>query len=378
MSWNAILNQHRAKDILRSILEKGRIAHAYLFSGPPGAGMDAMAMEFAKAVNCEKVSGEACDDCPSCERVNRHQHPDIHLVFPLPVGKNEDKGDSPTAKLSEDDISAIREQIGMKWNNPYHKIFIPKATTIKINSIREIRKEVSFKPSEGAKKVFLVLDAEMMSAESSNALLKTLEEPPPGTVLILTTTQPDQLLPTLVSRCQQIRFQSLTSEDIRRGLTEREKIPDREAETIARMSRGDYTKALQLLESDYMKRHDVVLDFLRTCVKKSRADLPAIIERMTGDAGRDDIVDLLRFLQAWLRDAMVVRHDPARGTAVGDETLQKFTSAFPAADYQRADRDIERAISLIEKNVYIPMILLTLALSLAKSITGQPAVNFQS
>lgn len=308
--------------------------------------------------------------------MNRHQHPDIHLVFPLPVGKGEKSGDTPTGKIAEEELTAVREQIVLKWNNPYHRIFIPRATAIKINSIRDIRKEVSLMSSGRGKKVFILLDAETMNAESSNALLKTLEEPPPDTLLILTTTQPDQLLPTLVSRCQLIRFQSLTAENICRGLMERENIPEQDAGTIARLSRGNYTEALQLLHSDYRKRHDDILDFLRTSVKRSKAGLPQLIDRITDDMERDEIIESLRFLQSWLRDAMIIHHDP--GSAVEEEALQKFSERFTAVDYQSADMEIERAISLIEKNVYIPIILLTLAFSLAKSITGQPAERIRS
>jgi DNA polymerase III subunit delta' len=372
MSWTRVLNQSRAKEILQTVLEKGRMAHAYLFSGPPGAGMDAMALEFAKTVNCERSSTEACDQCSSCQKANRHQHPDIHLVFALPVGMGEKSGDSPMAKLAEEEVAAVREQIEMKWNNPYHKISLNRATAIKINSVREIRRETSLMASEKGRKVFILFDAELMNDEASNALLKTLEEPPPQTLLILTTTQPSQLLPTLSSRCQHLPFQPLTTEDVRLGLLQRENVSEQEADSVAVLSKGNYARALQLLQTDYRKQRDEFLDFLRLAVKGKIAELLQHIDRVTVENDKDEIIEGLQFLQGWLRDAMITQQTAGKQNRAADESLHKFVTRYTNVDYRSADDEIERAISLIGKNVYISIILLTLAFSLEKTITGLP------
>ena len=281
------------------------------------------------------------------------------------------------SKLPEDEIAAVREQIELKWRNPYHRISLPRASMIKINSIREIRRKVSLMSSGKGKRVFVIIDAETMSADSSNALLKTLEEPPQGTILILTTSQPDQLLRTLSSRCQQIRFQSLTAEDIASGLMERENIPKGEAESVAKLARGSYSNALQILHSDYRKRQEDILNFLRLSVKKNESELIEYIDHLSADADRDDLTESLRFLQSWLRDAMVARYDESNSMTRPDETMRKFLDRYRSVDFQRAHEDLERAISLIGKNVYIPIILLTLAFSLEQSITGAPAEKFR-
>src|SRR5690349_10336405 len=99
-SWDAIIGQARIKQVLRSAVSSNRLAHAYLFSGPEGTGKSAMAIELAKVMNCEKGGPDSCGRCPSCLKMQTLQHPNLHLVFPLPVGKNEKYGDDPYAKLS--------------------------------------------------------------------------------------------------------------------------------------------------------------------------------------------------------------------------------------------------------------------------------------
>src|SRR5271169_3114747 len=140
MSWQTILNQERVKKILQASLDSGRISHAYLFTGPEGAGKSVTAIELAKVVNCDQKTSVACGKCPSCKKFDSLQHPNLNIIVPLPVGKNEVSGDAPLAKLSDEEIAVLREQLKLKAGNPYHDIVMPKATEIKVNSIREIRR----------------------------------------------------------------------------------------------------------------------------------------------------------------------------------------------------------------------------------------------
>src|SRR5512140_2087223 len=174
MSWQSVIGQHRVKELLVSTLRRNRLAHAYVFSGPEGVGKDAAAIELAKVLNCDAQGTEACDSCPSCLKFASLQHPNLHLVFALPVGKGEKLGDGPLAKLSEEDVAAVQEQVSRKARDPYHILSVPRATTIKINSIRELRKESALSAFSQGKKVFLIVDAENLNDEASNAILKTL------------------------------------------------------------------------------------------------------------------------------------------------------------------------------------------------------------
>ncbi len=367
MSWDHILNQQGVKEVLRRLVTQRRLAHAYLFSGPHGAGMDAMAIELAKVVNCGKGGETACDQCADCLRAGNLQHPNIHIVVPLPPGKGEKSGDGPLDKLSAEEIAALREQMALKSRNPYHEIAVPRATTIKVNSIRAIRREASLSTYGRGRKVFILLDADGMNDEASNALLKTLEEPPAGTLLILTSTHPEALLPTIVSRCQHLRFGRLTDVEISRALAQQEGLPAEEAALIASQAQGDYTRALQMLGSGVRERREEMIEFLRLAVRGARSELVQFLDRFVASHDRTEIVDALALLQTWLRDAM---HLQATGgnQMQADDSLRKFAARYRDIDFAQVHFAIERAISLVEKNVYIPLVLTTLAFSLEQKV----------
>ncbi len=367
MSWDRVINQHHVKDVLRRLLRLGRVAHAYLFSGPPGAGMDAAAIEFARVLNCEAGGEDACEQCASCRQSQALQHPNIHLVFAVPTGKGEKSGDGPLDKLSAEDLAAVREQIALKSASLYHDIAVPRATAIKVNSVREIRREVSLAAFGKGRKVFVVLDAETMNDEAANALLKTLEEPPPGTILLLTTSSPENLLPTIVSRCQHLRFGHLGEGEIRTALMEREGVAPEEARLLAAQAEGSYARALSLRSGDYRDRQAEMVDFLRLAIRGASFDLLRFIEQHTANYDRQEIVASLQMLQSWLREAMLTRAGGERAEG-GDEALRKFAAHYRNADYPAMQESLERSISLVEKNVYIPLVFTTLAASLEKSV----------
>ena len=371
MTWDTIIGQHRVKRILRSSLENNRLAHAYLFSGVEGLGKSAMAIELAKTLNCEKGTIDACGKCRSCTKFITLQHPNVHVVFPLPAGKNEKYGDDPIAKLPDDDVTLIQEEIREKAVHPYHQIVIPKANSIKINSVREIRKESSMSIFEKGKRVFIILDVEQLTDEAANALLKTLEEPHEDTLLILTASQPDSLLPTIVSRCQHIRFDPVAEDDIRTALVEREGSGEQDAALIAKLANGSYGRALELSGAAFQERRAEAIALLRTFLYGSRTEILTEINRIDSEYEKVEIEELLLLLQSWLHEAMLVREGTLQQPEVMDgETLEKFTAHHPDVDYTLVFGTIGNAISLLNKNVYIPLILINLALELRVHIAS--------
>ena len=159
MGWDRVIGQQRVKELLRRTLTSGTVAHAYLFWGGDGVGKDAMAIEFARALNCLENKVDPCDNCASCKKVDVLQHPNISLIFALPVGKSEQSGDDPITVLTDDQVSAIQEQIRLKAENPYHRLSVPKANFIKINSVRDVRREAALSAYEGGKRVFIISHA---------------------------------------------------------------------------------------------------------------------------------------------------------------------------------------------------------------------------
>lgn len=371
-SWDAIIGQSRIKQVLRSAVATNRLAHAYLFSGPAGTGKSAMAIELAKVMNCEQGGPDACGRCSSCLKMQSLQHPNLHLVFPLPVGKNEKYGDDPYVKLSDDEIASIQEELRLKSENPYHTIFLPKANTIKVNSIRAIRAESSMSMFDKGRRVFVVLDADYLADEGANALLKTLEEPHDDTMLILTTSSPDSLLPTIISRCQHVRFGPLADGDIADALKKRESLPAEKAKLVAKCANGSYSRALDLKDAELGERYDEAVSFLRSALYRPPQELLNEIDKLVAERERPEIADALKLLESWLRETMLYGQGILKkDDVVNAETMEKFLRHHPAVDYQQAYHKLEYAISLLDKNVYIPLVLISLALELRAVIVEQ-------
>ncbi|HTS16968.1 MAG TPA: DNA polymerase III subunit delta' [Verrucomicrobiae bacterium] len=172
MSFNDFQEQKGIAAQLRRSLERGRLAHAYLFAGPRGSGKESMARTLAKALNCTEKEHDSCDRCDSCRRIEEGVHPDVYWVRPE-----------------------------------------SKSRRIQIEQMREFMKSVNLRSSMGGVKVGIVVDADCMGEEAGNAFLKTLEEPPAQTVIVLLTADPQRLLPTILSRCLRISFGPVTGEN---------------------------------------------------------------------------------------------------------------------------------------------------------------------
>ena len=191
---------------LHHAIKSNRIAGAYLFVGPAGVGKETVAIHFAKSINCLEHGESACGDCISCRKTDVGNHPDTQIVG-------------------------------------------PSGAWIRIDQIRELQKRIVYRPLEGARKVVILREAERMNLEAANCLLKTLEEPPAESVLILLTTNVDALLPTIRSRCQIIKFNPLTPNELRRYLREKFHLEEREALSVATLAGGAVGKALTYLDS---------------------------------------------------------------------------------------------------------------------------------
>lgn len=368
MAWSNVIGQDRVKQILINAILNGRVAHAYLFYGPEGVGKDAMAIEFAKALNCERKKAEACDECKTCKGISEFSHPNVKLIFKLPLGKNETKEDSPLEKLDEAEIKIIQEQVRLKSQNPYHKINIPRANSIKINSIREIKMEVSHSTFIPGWRVIIVSEADAMTEQAANAFLKTLEEPTPRTVIILTTANKDKLLPTILSRCQLVRFSYLSDDEIAKALVERYELSEARARLIARLANGSFGKAIELLDVTIKDKRIKPVDFLATIASGRIVKLLIEIEKIVTDYERGEIENFLNIILTWFRDAMMLKIGMEDKIINVDmiERLRKFVANYGEFEYQIAISLVEKAISQVDKNVQLNLILINLSIELSE------------
>ncbi len=217
-----IKKAHSGKwDLLEKTIKNNKIGSAYLFSGPSGVGKEAMAIEYGATINREHYKDDTIKADASYARFKTLQHELLKLIVPLPAGKTQKNNVNILESLTNVELELLKENIEKKRTNPFHKIILPNATRIRINSIRELRKSLYLKSNDIGRKIVLIFDAHLLTvgqAESANALLKILEEPPENTSLILVTDKKNQLLPTILSRCQHIDFPPLVKETIKNTL----------------------------------------------------------------------------------------------------------------------------------------------------------------
>lgn len=369
--WDRVIGQQRVKNLLRTAIERKRVAHAYLFYGEEGVGTDAMAIEFARALNCEQGEKDACGVCTTCKQFDKLQHPNLKLIFALPRGKSERSDESPIFALTDADIRIIQDQLRLKGENPYHQIQISRANEIRINSIRELRRDASMSAFASGWKVFLILDADRMNDEASNALLKTLEEPTQQTVLVLTTSKREKLLPTILSRCQPVKFDPLSPADIREALTTRYSVLESQAQLVATLSNGNFSRALELLQADLHERRKAVVDFVRTALSNRPTKLFQQIDELTTVPERVEHERWLSLMLLWFRDAAALREGNLSGLVNVDQldALRGFVAKFPKANLVSVVSTIEEAIALVGKNVYLPLVFANLAYKLRDAIT---------
>jgi len=260
MPFSTIKGQERPIAMLKSAIRNGTVAHAYLFSGIPGIGKKTTALAMAKALNCETHHDDFCNRCGSCQKIERHTHPDVFSLEP--------EGDY-----------------------------------IKIDQIRTMQEKSKYTPYEGKHKVVIIDHAEKMNLQASNCLLKTLEEPPPHTVLILVTPVPYQLLATVRSRCQRVLFQSLSLELLAEVLREQSTGDPDELALAASLAGGSIGRALQWMEQGALEKRT---HFLSSIAHLHRGSLRSILDfAETCGEDKDALAHHVDLLKVWVRDLVI-------------------------------------------------------------------------
>jgi len=372
MSWTDLIDQRRVIETLQRAVVGERVAHAYLFHGPDGTGKRAVALELAKTLQCEQGGPAACDACRACRKVQHMTHPDVHLLIPYPSDADLDEVGERLQRVAEHAYAAIdfvrRPSLADPTKTSNKQAFY---SISRVND--ELRRTMSYKPLEGRYKVVVLTDADRMRVEAANAFLKLLEEPGPQTVFVLTTSRPDRLLPTILSRCQRLRFDPLPAEAIEQALVEHDGEDPKHAAALARMADGSYTRALDLAENeDLMADRAMVVDYLRQAFTRRPEHVADLVEQM-GTLGRERVKSLLRLLLSWIRDLVLFDTLGAEAPLVNvdqADAIGRFCDNVPDADLDAMTRLVEEAIELAERNVGLPLVLTALAHALGRAMRG--------
>jgi DNA polymerase III subunit delta' len=309
LSW-PIVGHGRAVDMLRASIRAGRIAHAYLFTGMEGSGKHTLAVAFAMAVNCQADAPQGqewpdvpCGICASCVRFARGSHPDL-------------------IEISLDTQAASMGDVGSKNKSG-------PAKELRIDAIREMQANVGLSPHSARWKVYIVGDADKMNEEASNALLKTLEEPPAHTIIILLAPDDTLVLPTISSRCFLVPLRSLSRESVARALVQKWGAEREQADLLAALSGGRLGHAVRLMEDrESMERRRSALQELSVLSGahiNDRVNTAGRYAKMFTES-RPVLYEMLQDWEGWWRDVIAVRA-PAPELVVNVDQMQALQSA---------------------------------------------------
>jgi DNA polymerase-3 subunit delta' len=312
---DSLVGNQRIKDILRRMLKAGRIPGALLFVGEDGVGKKLFALELAKALNCrEPVGVEACDHCSSCVRL-------IQSKFPAYTDADDNK--KRLVWSEHPDVALAR---------PYNRV-------LRISPMRELEQEANYRPFENGARVFIIEEAHRLNEASSNALLKTLEEPPKTSHLILITPRPASLLPTIRSRCQMVRFAPLAPQEIEAHLLKGKQVSPADAQLLSTVSRGSIGRALSTDLESYRQQREAMMDVVSALVlTNDRARLLRASEEMNDAKRKDEYEPRLDALATLIHDVWVLSLGAPVEQLLNQDLRAQLSKIVSNLDSRRAAR----------------------------------------
>ena len=371
MLFDQVVDQEKTGAELRGMVLRGQLPHALMIYGRQGTGGLPVALALTRYLLCQNKNAlDSCGQCPNCQKMDRLEHPDVHFSFPT---INRDKKDKFNQFLLE-----FRDAIRQR---PYATIYEllqsfgaeNKQGKIKAEHIREIIDQLSLKSYEGGFKIQLIWGPEFMGLEG-NFLLKTLEEPPEKTILILIPENRDAVLATIKSRCQMIHLPPLPQEAIAQALLTRQAVPDENrARQIALLADGNYNEALKLaqhLESDLLApmRH-----WFNALATNNRVQISKNAEEWH-KAGREACKNFLAYAQTMLHQALRLQYLPG-GQVLVSEQERQFLSRLAAKNYkpetyQEMSRLMNETARAISQNASAKMAFHALSIRMVPLVSG--------
>ena len=378
MLFKDILGQDHIKNYLITTANAGRIPHAQLFIGPEGSGTLPMAMAYAQYILCNNSNGENTTGNSACNLKFEHiSHPDMHFVYPI-TSTDEVKGDSVVSTNFLDQWrSFVKENPYGSLFDWYKKLEIPKKQgIISVKESAAINKNLSLKAYEGGYKVMIIWMADKMRTDAANKLLKLLEEPPEKTVFILISESIDDLLQTIISRCQVVDFLALPEQIITEKLISSHQVDANLARKIAHQCEGNYNKALHLLRQD---GEDTVfeewfINWVRVAFKaKGNASVIADLiswSSTISKEGRETQKNFLQFCILFFRQALLLNYQATDLVYLEPNfenfKLEKFAPFIHGNNIADIFKELEDAIYHIERNGNSSIILTDLSIKLTR------------
>ena len=304
MIFDDIIGQEKAVARLKNYVDTKALDGTYLFTGPAGVGKALTALAFAKAVNCETPGAYGCCECVSCRKIEKGSHPDIHIIDsarPQDPGSGENEEDS---------------------------------VQIKISAIRSLQEDINYRPYEARKKVFIINNAHQLNLQSANAFLKTLEEPPRDSLIILVTDRPSLLLPTVLSRCRVVKFYPMERSALEKILPDQPgagaDLDRAQAHFLAYFSEGSLGVALRLKSSGLYEEKNRVIDLF--------CGLGSQTQDAVSLASRQDLLISFNILATWFRDIYMLKTGAAVSQLIHVDREKELASLADSYSFAELDR----------------------------------------
>lgn len=299
MGFNNIIGHDEIIKHLKNAIQTGKVSHSYIFTGEPGSGKKLMASTFAMTLQCEAKGTEPCQKCDSCKKAAGKNHPDIIMVS--------------------------------------HE----KAGTISIDEIRDqVIHDVDIKPYCSPYKVYIIADADMMTPQAQNALLKTIEEPPEYAVIMLLTSNVDSLLPTIQSRCVRLDLKVVDDSLVKQYLMERLHVPDYEAELDASYAQGSIGKAKAAATSqEFSEMTQSALKILKYANSMEVYELADAIKNLSTE--KQNINDYLDIFQFWFRDVLMFKATREIDNLVFKQEINFIKEQASVRSYENLEKILE-------------------------------------
>ena len=319
------------KDIInyiRSAVTENRVSHAYILNGERGAGKKMLASLFAMTLLCEKQGPEPCNECHSCRQANSGNHPDIIRV-------THEKPNS----ISVDDIR------------------------------RQVNDDIQIKPYQGPWKIYIIAEADLMTVQAQNALLKTIEEPPAYAVIFLLTENAEALLPTITSRCVMLKLRNIKDTLIRKYLMEQLHVPDYRADMCTAFAQGNMGRAIMLANSEHFNEiREEAVQLLKYINEMDISEIAKAVKRIT--AYKLEITDYLDIIMIWYRDVLLYKATKEVDKVVFQDQIDAIRERAKKSSYEGIElilESLEKAKTRLKANVNFDLVMELLFLTIKEN-----------
>ncbi len=384
MKFSEVIGQQAVKERLRASVGENRVAHTQLFLGQEGSGTLPLAIAFAQYLSCtNRKEGDSCGICPSCVKYQKFAHPDLHFIFPTAINDKVKK--NPQSELFQEEwLNFIRKERGYVTQSSWYETLGVgnKQGTIYARDANEIVKLIGFKPYESLFKVVIIFQADRLNSAASNKLLKSFEEPPDNTLIILVADRYELIIPTVRSRAQLVKIPKLKDIDIENALLERfsEKLTGEKARELASLSQGNWNLAIELKDQADENDFNFVKfrDWMRLCfLGNDFVALFGMIQELSR-LGREKQKRFLKYGLQVMHNSLMINGKQEMPVAVRTsekDYLQKFAPYVNAANQKQMYVLLNEAVYHVERNAHPGILFADLSFKLtALMLAGKKAV----